>query len=81
MCMPKRQRRTPFWPVRGSILSPLATAWGDKSLVAQASDCSLRPWMTVAIPWFLSQGDMLPLQSFAGFESFYEETRLSVQPR
>lgn len=74
---------TPHPVLAGSWVdpSPLATAWGDQSLVAASQRLFAAAMDDGCDSMVLVSGDMLPLQSFAWIRSFCEETRLSVQPR
>ena len=60
--------------------SPLATAWGDWSLVAATQRLFATAIDGGCDAMVLVSGDMLPLQSFDWIRAFCQETRISVQP-
>jgi len=60
--------------------SPLATAWGEKSLVAATERLFAAAMDDGCDAMVLLSGDMLPLQPFDWIRLFCEQTRVSVQP-
>lgn len=60
--------------------SPLATAWGDLSLVAATQRLFMTAIDDGCDAIVLLSGDMLPLHSFDWIQGFCRKTRLSLQP-
>ena len=73
---------TPHPVLAGSCVdpSPLATAWGEKSLVEATQRLFSSAMDDGCDAMVLLSGDMLPLQPFAWIKAFCEQTRFSVQP-